>query len=306
MQVAPNELLKLLGRKEFSKAARALFGLVGHLCDFRTIPVDIEEVAAGCGLSVSFRHIAADGYLVRSGSSFSIIVNGNRSREKQRFIIAHELAHFLLRQMLNVTEDGQEHSAFREEIERLCDEFACIALVPLRTELTAIGIKQLDFRSLERGARVCCAPIRALFPTIRASGLIDSSETGVLILKPMAKPWGGGRWGLRVWRAYCPRWGFIPESSAERIGLHQISLEWSSLFLQRREVALSESVDVRVRQESGPARVPGSGVRRAGAWRTVRLPQSNVTYRKYTDPNEGIFIVAMFSWPLPSGEKLGN
>lgn len=58
--------------------------------------IDIELIAAHCGLLVEFKVLPKEeGHLVHSGGSGIISVNhGARRTEKWRFVIAHEIGHF--------------------------------------------------------------------------------------------------------------------------------------------------------------------------------------------------------------------
>lgn len=64
----------------------------------RVIPVKLSEIAARLGVIIKSSTLAAgiSGEIRPSGGSFEIKVNRHDSTGRQRFTVAHELAHFLL------------------------------------------------------------------------------------------------------------------------------------------------------------------------------------------------------------------
>lgn len=68
-----------------------------------TAPVDVVKVAAAFGLNVYAEPLpdGVSGKIVRrpdfgSSSGYSIIVNSSEPKTRQRFTVAHEIAHFIL------------------------------------------------------------------------------------------------------------------------------------------------------------------------------------------------------------------
>ena len=63
-----------------------------------TTPVPVEQVAAHLGIRIEVADLGGDcsGVLVRNGNRAVIGVNGEHHSNRQRFSIAHEIAHFVL------------------------------------------------------------------------------------------------------------------------------------------------------------------------------------------------------------------
>jgi Zn-dependent peptidase ImmA (M78 family) len=63
-------------------------------------PVDVEAIAKRLGLRISKHHVDSDvdGFLLRTGREGKTVIGVNNAHHihRQRFTIAHELAHFLL------------------------------------------------------------------------------------------------------------------------------------------------------------------------------------------------------------------
>lgn len=77
-----------------------------YLCEH---PVRLGALAEELGLSikVSSMSTGVSGHIRNEAGQYVIRVNRYESRERQRFTIAHELAHFLLhRQIIDSSEDG--------------------------------------------------------------------------------------------------------------------------------------------------------------------------------------------------------
>lgn len=72
-------------------------------------PVKLGKIASGLGVEVKVSSLPTgiSGQITKSGNTYVIKVNRNEARERQRFTIAHELAHFLLhREIIDSTPDG--------------------------------------------------------------------------------------------------------------------------------------------------------------------------------------------------------
>lgn len=63
-----------------------------------TAPVPVQQVAEHLGINIEFVDLGEDcsAVLVRNGNSTAIGVNKNHYPNRQRFSIAHEIAHFVL------------------------------------------------------------------------------------------------------------------------------------------------------------------------------------------------------------------
>lgn len=105
------------------------------------LPIDVAGAASALGLKIQYEQMTDEmsGYLERRGSEWVIGVNSFHSYVRQRFTLAHELAHFVLHR------DDQDEfrdviftrrSLHRDEREREADRFAAQLLMP-ETQLVA-------------------------------------------------------------------------------------------------------------------------------------------------------------------------
>lgn len=72
-------------------------------------PVKLGQLARDLGVAirVSSMGTGVSGQISREGNQYVIRVNRNEARERQRFTIGHELAHYLLhRQVIDASPDG--------------------------------------------------------------------------------------------------------------------------------------------------------------------------------------------------------
>lgn len=76
-----------------------------HLTDY---PVKLGQLAKelGVAIKVSSMGTGISGQVSREGNQYVIRVNRNEARERQRFTIAHELAHYLLHRNVIDNSDG--------------------------------------------------------------------------------------------------------------------------------------------------------------------------------------------------------
>ncbi|MGA3289330.1 MAG: ImmA/IrrE family metallo-endopeptidase [Candidatus Bathyarchaeia archaeon] len=122
-------------------------------------PIDIETVANSFWLEVIYEHMLSNGCLQEiSPNKYVIKVNKNDIRVRQRFTIAHEIAHLiitkeglhktksLLKEMLPIEERFIHYST---DEERICDFISASLLIPLYTmkrtsEWTKISIDMIE------------------------------------------------------------------------------------------------------------------------------------------------------------------
>lgn len=77
-----------------------------HLSDY---PVKLGQLAKELGVAVKVSSLGTglSGQISREGNQYVIRVNRNEARERQRFTIGHELAHYLLhRHIIDSSPDG--------------------------------------------------------------------------------------------------------------------------------------------------------------------------------------------------------
>jgi hypothetical protein len=106
-----------------------------------SVPVDIIGLANTLGLTVLFSDLGVNSGEIfrdirRGGfSGYSILVNENHPRVRQRYTIGHELAHFLRhrdRVRNRLVDDRMYRSGLGETVEREADALAADLLMPRR------------------------------------------------------------------------------------------------------------------------------------------------------------------------------
>ena len=138
--------------REFNKIALKLLQEAGQL----QAPIDIEAVAISLGARVSYEPFDEDlsGILVKEPSRIVIGVNSAHPKTRQRFTIAHEIAHLALKhegelfvdqamksRSLVMKRDGKSALAIdRQEIE--ANQFAAELLMPESLVLAAVKKRQ--------------------------------------------------------------------------------------------------------------------------------------------------------------------
>lgn len=93
------------------------------------VPVDLPALARALGVDrITYMPLLEDGRLETDATRTEILVSTSANGSRQRFTIAHEIAHLLL------TQPGQAAVERRlstdNEVERFCDEFAAALLLP--------------------------------------------------------------------------------------------------------------------------------------------------------------------------------
>lgn len=102
----------------------------------KAVPVHVVPIAEKFGLKVFKNANFPDklsGLIKKVDDSYEIHVNGNHPITRQRFTIAHELAHFLLHKDIigdGVTDDYLYRSNLNNSIEREANQLAADILMP--------------------------------------------------------------------------------------------------------------------------------------------------------------------------------
>ncbi len=103
----------------------------------QTLPVDVIGLAKEMGLKLSKTAEWENGLsgMIRreEGGVYRIIVNANHSPHRQRFTIAHELAHFILHKPLigdELTDDALYRSGLSNGVEAEANAMAADILMP--------------------------------------------------------------------------------------------------------------------------------------------------------------------------------
>lgn len=103
----------------------------------RHAPVDVEKLAHALGMVVrrELRHDDQSGRIEceANGGPCIITVNATHPESRQRFTIAHEIAHFILHRDAigdGIVDDGMYRSGKPEKLERQANQYAAEILMP--------------------------------------------------------------------------------------------------------------------------------------------------------------------------------
>ena len=101
----------------------------------KTIPVDLDRMARALGVSVHRVSLGGDiaGKIERAERGYRITLNANDNPRRQRFTLAHEIAHFVLHRDLigdGITDSGLYRSSLKDDIERQANRYAADLLMP--------------------------------------------------------------------------------------------------------------------------------------------------------------------------------
>lgn len=118
-------------------------------------PVKLGAVARELGVSVKLSTLnpGESGMISREGDAYVIKINRYESRERQRFTLAHEIAHFLLhRDIIDASENGivdnvLYRSGASEQVEYEANRLAADLVMPrnlIAPRLNQIGIPISD------------------------------------------------------------------------------------------------------------------------------------------------------------------
>lgn len=102
-------------------------------------PVQLGKLAKELGVSIKVASLGTgiSGQISREGSQYIIRVNRNEARERQRFTIGHEIAHFLLHKDVidssptGITDTVLYRSGAPQQIEYEANRFAADIVMPM-------------------------------------------------------------------------------------------------------------------------------------------------------------------------------
>ncbi|NKE43640.1 ImmA/IrrE family metallo-endopeptidase [Roseomonas frigidaquae] len=101
------------------------------------IPVDLDAMADDLGLEVRYVDNLSDdvsGKIERTRGGYRVTVNASHPRRRQRFTLAHEIAHFIMHRDLigdGIVDNAMYRSAgLSDEIERQANRYAADILMP--------------------------------------------------------------------------------------------------------------------------------------------------------------------------------
>jgi len=123
--------------KEFGRLDREHRAVLDRfLSDY---PVKLGQIARefGVAIRVSSMRTGVSGQIMNDGGQYVIRVNRNEARERQRFTIGHELAHFLLHRSVidsspdGITDNVLYRSGAPEQIEFEANRLAADLVMPM-------------------------------------------------------------------------------------------------------------------------------------------------------------------------------
>jgi hypothetical protein len=119
-------------------------------------PVDLRSMVADLGLGLKHERLShgISGKLLRDKrypAGFCVIVNETEPLNRQRFTIAHEMAHYVLHRDLigdGVTDNAMYRSSLSDEFERQADQLAGKILLPAQAVKDAYRAGNVSFAKL--------------------------------------------------------------------------------------------------------------------------------------------------------------
>lgn len=143
--------------KEFFRIASAQRATIENYLS--TYPVKLGSMAKALGveIKVSAMPTGISGQISRDNGRYIVRVNRNETRERQRFTIAHELAHFLLHRDLidaspsGITDNVLYRSGAPERIEYEANRLAADLVMP--SALVEAKLRE-DFRQIVTEATI--------------------------------------------------------------------------------------------------------------------------------------------------------
>lgn len=95
------------------------------------VPVDLERITEALGVTEVVRTpMVEDGRTTWGGGRPSIELRGDRSAQRSRFTLAHEIGHILIARDEAVAR--RTHQLEGDDVEKLCDWIAASILMPRR------------------------------------------------------------------------------------------------------------------------------------------------------------------------------
>jgi Zn-dependent peptidase ImmA (M78 family) len=152
----------------------------------RRPPIDVEAIAVSLGLRVLYQDLGDEisGLLVSGPKEEFIVVHEGQGKNRQRFTIAHEIAHHCLQHQFArgehvhvdrgyaITPRGPDSSTGRDRKEIEANQFAAALLMPeylLYRQIQRLGISALLDDDVSSLAEIFAVSEQAM--TIRLSGL---------------------------------------------------------------------------------------------------------------------------------------
>ncbi|MCB4767831.1 ImmA/IrrE family metallo-endopeptidase [Ancylobacter sp. Lp-2] len=124
-----------------------------------TPPVDVFAIAKALGLYVRVASDLPDNVSGKieapwfNGDSYTVSINGRHSSTRQRFTLAHEIAHFVLHRSLigdGIVDDAMYRSDRSDDIERQANSYAATILMPAPLVRAAFSAGTKDYAGMSR------------------------------------------------------------------------------------------------------------------------------------------------------------
>lgn len=138
--------------KELAKISRQEMDAIKEYLEQKPVPLGKIASALGVKVTVSNLPVGISGEISNADGNFEIRINRNESRERQRFTLAHELAHFLLHRDripsgTGITDNRLYRSGAPEQVEYEANRLAADLIMP--EQLIARDIHRVDGFSME-------------------------------------------------------------------------------------------------------------------------------------------------------------
>ncbi|MCK2045617.1 MULTISPECIES: ImmA/IrrE family metallo-endopeptidase [Chromohalobacter] len=137
-----------------------------------TKPLDVHSLAKALSLRVEYKVLQDDvsGMLKSIGDSWVVIVNSLHHKNRQRFTIAHEIAHFLLHR--NCAEEFVDKAFFRSDdgvggLEAQANQFAAKLLMPREEFVNYVKQKSDSLKDVAEEFGVSTAAVKVRADSIR-------------------------------------------------------------------------------------------------------------------------------------------
>ena len=163
-------------------AERVANDVRGAHADARTLPLDLEALAASFGVTdIVLAPLVEDGRVIWRDEGPCIELRADRPYGRMRFTLAHELAHVLVRGRDAVGEVARRTFDTATDEEELCDAIAAALLLP-RDWVLKVGsrpstLSRLRFLSNRAGVSLSAAAVRLAEVTSTTSILFRWRQT---------------------------------------------------------------------------------------------------------------------------------
>jgi Zn-dependent peptidase ImmA (M78 family) len=125
-------------------------------------PVDLLMLADRLGVDdIRLESCREEGSVRRDGSSTIVVLRKDRSRQRQRFTLAHELAHLMLAQGDALETSFRMPSERSTTLEGLCDDIAASLLMPSTWVKAHVSGRPFSLATVRRLASSCDVSLAA-------------------------------------------------------------------------------------------------------------------------------------------------